>query len=185
MFTLLFFFDKGIKRGIVEQSDLIIINKCDGDLVPAARRIKAEYTSALKFMRKKSVHWKPKVKMMSSKTGDGLEEVSEVMSKFREVMTEAGELETKRALQRKKWMWSYINDRLIEVFQFAGCHLDRIGLMFFIVLSSRIQIFTSDPGIRSRSHLYEGQVINYQLSPGTAADILIEQFLKTQKATKS
>ena len=106
---------QGIKRGIVEQSDLIIVNKCDGDLIPAARRIKAEYTSALKFMRKKSVHWKPKVKMMSSTTGDGLDKVRENMEEFRAVMTENRELERKRAEQRRKWMWSYINNRLIEV----------------------------------------------------------------------
>ena len=52
---------QGIKRGIVEQSDLIIVNKCDGDLVPAARRIKGEYMSALKFMRPKTRYWRPKV----------------------------------------------------------------------------------------------------------------------------
>ncbi len=52
---------QGIKRGIVEQSDLIFVNKSDGDLIPAARRTATEYTSALKFMRPKSKIWKPKV----------------------------------------------------------------------------------------------------------------------------
>ena len=52
---------QGIKRGIVEQSDLIVVNKCDGDLVHAARRIKSEYTSALKYMRRRNKVWKPKV----------------------------------------------------------------------------------------------------------------------------
>ena len=51
---------QGIKRGIVEQSDLVVVNKCDGDLVPAARRIKSEYTSALKYMRRRSPLWKPR-----------------------------------------------------------------------------------------------------------------------------
>ncbi len=54
---------QGLKRGIVEQSDLIIVNKCDGDLVPAARRIKSEYTSALKYMRRRTSDWRPKVKV--------------------------------------------------------------------------------------------------------------------------
>lgn len=57
---------QGIKRGIVEQSDLIIVNKCDGDLVAPARRIKGEYTSALKFMRRRNVHWKPKVRKVNN-----------------------------------------------------------------------------------------------------------------------
>ena len=51
----------GIKKGIVEVADLVIINKSDGELVPAARRIQAEYISALKFLRHKSKFWKPEV----------------------------------------------------------------------------------------------------------------------------
>ena len=54
---------QGIKRGIVEQSDLIVVNKCDGDLVHAARRIKSEYTSALKYMRRRNKEWRPKVRL--------------------------------------------------------------------------------------------------------------------------
>ena len=52
----------GIKRGIVEVSDLVVVNKSDGDLEPAARRIQAEYISALKYMRQRSLVWKPMVK---------------------------------------------------------------------------------------------------------------------------
>lgn len=52
-----------MKRGIVEMADLVVVNKADGDLLPAARRMAADYTSALKLLntgRKKKV-WKPKV----------------------------------------------------------------------------------------------------------------------------
>ena len=52
---------QGIKRGIVELADLVIVNKADGDLLPAARRIKAEYVSALKLLRAKQRVWSPKV----------------------------------------------------------------------------------------------------------------------------
>ncbi len=110
---------QGIKRGIVEQSDLVVVNKCDGDLVPAARRIKAEYTSALKYMRRKHRPWRPKVKMVSSLNGDGLDDVWETMIDFREVMTDGEEegdlLAANRAKQREKWMWSYVNYRLADV----------------------------------------------------------------------
>ena len=51
----------GIKKGIIEVADIVAVNKSDGDLVPAARRIQTEYMSALKFMRPRSKHWKPKV----------------------------------------------------------------------------------------------------------------------------
>ena len=106
---------QGIKRGIVEQSDLVVVNKCDGDLAPAARRIKSEYTSALKYMRRKSHLWKPKVKMMSSLTGDGMGDVWDAMQKYNSVMAESGHKLEKRAIQRQKWMWAYINSRLLEV----------------------------------------------------------------------
>ena len=52
---------QGLKKGIVEMADLILVNKADGELKIPARRIRAEYTSALKLMRKRSEHWLPKV----------------------------------------------------------------------------------------------------------------------------
>lgn len=51
----------GIKKGIVEVADVVVVNKCDGDLVPAARRIQTEYASALKFVRPKTRQWRPQV----------------------------------------------------------------------------------------------------------------------------
>jgi LAO/AO transport system kinase len=51
----------GIKKGIVEVADVVVVNKSDGDLVPAARRIQTEYLSALKFVRPKSRNWRPTV----------------------------------------------------------------------------------------------------------------------------
>ena len=66
---------QGIKRGIVEQSDLIIVTKNDGDMVPAARRVAYEYMSALKYMRPISKLWRPKVKLCSAVTKEGMEDV--------------------------------------------------------------------------------------------------------------
>ncbi len=51
----------GIKKGIVEVAHFVVVNKSDGDLVPAARRIQAEYISALKFVRPRYTAWKGKV----------------------------------------------------------------------------------------------------------------------------
>ena len=54
----------GIKKGIVEVADVVVVNKSDGDLVPAARRIQTEYTSALKFVRPKTSCWRPQVGLL-------------------------------------------------------------------------------------------------------------------------
>ena len=58
---------QGIKRGIMEVADLIVITKDDGNLKAAARKMKTEYISASKFLRsKKSPLWKPKVRVISN-----------------------------------------------------------------------------------------------------------------------
>ncbi|CAO2611275.1 Methylmalonic aciduria type A protein, mitochondrial [Lemmus lemmus] len=57
---------QGIKRGIIEMADLVVITKSDGDLVVPARRIQAEYVSALKLLRRRSGVWRPKVCLRSS-----------------------------------------------------------------------------------------------------------------------
>ncbi len=106
---------QGIKRGIVEQCDLVLVNKSDGDMKPVARRTKAEYVSALKFMQPKSAAWRTEVLLMSSKTGYGLELVMDILDEFNETMSENGELDRRRAMQHKKWLWNYIHHRLLEV----------------------------------------------------------------------
>ena len=62
-----------------------------------------------------SIEFNPRVKMMSSLTGEGMEDVWEAMQKFNSVMAESGHKSKKRAVQRQKWMWAYINSRLLEV----------------------------------------------------------------------
>ncbi|XP_063738795.1 methylmalonic aciduria type A protein, mitochondrial isoform X3 [Eleginops maclovinus] len=61
---------QGIKRGIIERADLVVVTKSDGDLVVPARRIQAEYTSALKLLRRQSKSWNPKVGVASQNSGN-------------------------------------------------------------------------------------------------------------------
>lgn len=58
---------QGIKRGIMELADLVVVNKADGDLLPAARRLAADYTSALKLLSagRRSKLWRPRVSPFS------------------------------------------------------------------------------------------------------------------------
>lgn len=53
---------QGIKKGIVEMADLVLVNKADGELIIPAQRIQTEYISALKLLRKKSLQWNPSVR---------------------------------------------------------------------------------------------------------------------------
>jgi LAO/AO transport system kinase len=146
---------QGIKRGIVEQSDLIIVNKCDGDLVPAARRVAYEYMSALKYMRPRCDLWRPRVKLCSSlPPHQGLGEVWAEMEKYRAALEDAGELGSRRAEQHRRWMWSYVEERLVRL---AREEAGRGG----------------GAGYR----LLEDQVAMGALCPGAAADTVIQRFL--------
>jgi LAO/AO transport system kinase len=53
-----------MKKGIMELVDLIIVTKADGELMPEVRRLQTEWSSALRLMRRRSLNWKPKVKIL-------------------------------------------------------------------------------------------------------------------------
>lgn len=106
---------KGLKRGIMEHSHLIVVNKADGDLLEAALIMKYEYTSALKFMRPISTNWKPRVLKISSRTKEGLPELWEVMQEFYKKMIQTGELFETRRKQQRIWMWNHITQHIIQV----------------------------------------------------------------------
>lgn len=105
---------QGIKRGIMELADLVVVNKADGDLKPAARRAAAEYGAALHLMRPKSPNWTPSVALASALKGEGLEEIWASIQEFREKMDETGELQGRRAEQAKTWMWTELREGLLS-----------------------------------------------------------------------
>ncbi|KAF3822343.1 hypothetical protein GH733_007717 [Mirounga leonina] len=92
---------QGIKRGIIEMADLVAITKSDGDLIVPARRIQAEYVSALKLPRKRSEVWRPKVIRISARSGEGITEMWDKMRGFQDLMLASGELMAKRQRQQK------------------------------------------------------------------------------------
>ena len=67
---------QGIKRGVVESIDLLLVTKADGELKVASRRARSEYTSALKLMRKRSAVWSPKVRRDDVQSRGGTEAYS-------------------------------------------------------------------------------------------------------------
>ncbi|GAB0189301.1 methylmalonic aciduria type A protein, mitochondrial [Grus japonensis] len=142
---------QGIKRGIIEMADLVAINKADGDLVVPARRIQAEYVSAMKLLRKRSKVWRPKVMRISAKTGEGISDMWDKMTEFRDLMLTSGELIAKRRKQQKVWMWNLIQENMLEHFR---SHL----------------------AVKDKIPLLEEKVLSGVLSPGLAADLLLKAF---------
>ena len=108
---------QGLKRGIVELVDLILVNKADGDLLPAAQRAKREYLSALKLLRRRTEVWTPTVVMVSSLSYDNIGLAWDTMCEYHECMRLSGALDTKRRAQSKLWMWRHITDDIVARFR--------------------------------------------------------------------
>ncbi|KAA8594673.1 hypothetical protein FQN60_011808 [Etheostoma spectabile] len=162
---------QGIKRGIIERADLVVVTKSDGDLVVPARRIQTEYTSALKLLRRQSKSWNPKwgataqvslpcgpntpsqreVVRASSHTSEGIQEAWAKMEVYRDTMLASGELQGRRRAQQKVWMWSLIQEN-------ALCH------------------FQNHPSVREALPHLEERVTKGAISPGLAADLLLKAF---------
>ncbi len=104
---------QGIKRGILELADLIAINKADGDNRAAAQRARAEFEGALQILRPKvEGRWRPRVVTSSAVTGDGLEEIHDLIVEHRRLMEGNGRLEATRRGQALHWMWSLVDEGL-------------------------------------------------------------------------
>ena len=88
---------QGIKRGIVELAELVIVNKADGDLADAALRTAADYRNALRLLRPPSPNWRVAVERCSALTGEGIPEVWRTVERYREVLGATGEIASRRA----------------------------------------------------------------------------------------
>ena len=107
---------QGIKKGIVELADLIVVNKADGDLALQAKRVRSDYSAALRMLHPASPNWQPKAITCSALNGDGIAEVWQAVQQFREAMKESGELQRQRAAQGVHWMWKEIRETLLSRF---------------------------------------------------------------------
>ncbi len=105
---------QGIKRGIMELADLILVNKSDGDQQDVASRTVSDYQMALHFLHPRSRHWQAKVQAISALKNQGVNEVWETVEEYRAALGEAGEIESRRAAQSRAWMWSETADALLS-----------------------------------------------------------------------
>jgi LAO/AO transport system kinase len=99
---------QGIKKGIIEMCDALIINKADGSNVEAAKRAKREYANALHLFPAKENGWIPQVKTCSAIEKSGIEEIWTMIDDFRDKMTKNGFLESNRQEQRVNWLQEHI-----------------------------------------------------------------------------
>jgi LAO/AO transport system kinase len=108
---------QGLKKGIVELADLVLVNKTDGDLKAAALRAVADYRHALHLLRPASGNWTPEVHGVSALMREGLGEVWALVERHRAAMTANGERQTRRASQAKAALWREVGEGLLEAFK--------------------------------------------------------------------
>lgn len=106
---------QGIKKGVMELADAIIINKADIDRAKTdlARQ---QYENALHILRPKSRNWMVPVVTVSALNHEGIPDVWEMLARFRSTMEASGEFADNRRGQSVDWMWSLLMDDLKQVF---------------------------------------------------------------------
>jgi LAO/AO transport system kinase len=144
---------QGVKRGIMELADLLVVNKADGALLSVATSTLADYASALRLMRPRSSNWEPQALLASALTGSGVAEVWQTLQRFQSVMTDTGDLAQRREAQSQSWLWDELHERIID--EFRNCPSVKEAL----------------PGIEQR-------VRHANLPPGVGADELISRWLQ-------
>lgn len=107
---------QGIKKGIMEMADAVVINKADGDNVKPAKRASAEYKNALHLFPVGESGWIPEVKTCSSLKASGLEEIWEMIQRHQRQLSANGFFEHNRKLQNVRWMKERIASMLEDEF---------------------------------------------------------------------
>ncbi len=140
---------QGIKRGIMETADLIVINKADGDNVKNATLAKAQYQNALHLFPPAESGWQPKVVTASAEKGTGIKEVWNLTDDYLNFTKKNNFFFEKRKLQAKMRMYETIDE----------------------TLKNR---FYNNPEVKRKLKEFEELILNGELSPYAAANMLLQ-----------
>ena len=110
---------QGLKRGIIELADLVLINKADGELLDHANRAAADYASALRLVPPALRGWEVPVRAVSALTGAGVDTIWDDVARFRRVLEASGDWSRRRAEQARAALWTEIGDGLRDAFRAA------------------------------------------------------------------
>jgi LAO/AO transport system kinase len=144
---------QGIKRGIMEMADLIVINKADGDNITKAKLAKTEYNRALHLFPMKNSGWSPTVSTCSAIEKEGISDVWKTIEEYFLLTKENGYFASKRANQNQYWLLETINDQLKNNFY-------------------------NNPEIIQLLKENKKAVQNNEVSPFAAANLLLKSYFK-------
>jgi LAO/AO transport system kinase len=108
---------QGLKRGVLELADALVVNKADGEQKALAERTRAEHARALELLRPLSAAWRPRVVAASARTGEGIPEFWQTVLAHRAALAASGELSLRRRSQAREWLWALVGERLQQAFR--------------------------------------------------------------------
>ncbi len=144
---------QGIKRGIMEMADGIIINKADGDNLEKAKLAQAHFRNALHLFPLPESGWSPKVLLYSGYYGTGIKEIWDMVGDYVDFTHNNGYFNYRRNEQSKYWMYETINEQLKSKFY-------------------------NNPDIQAELKICEQQVLNSQISSFIAAKKVLNTYFK-------
>lgn len=146
---------QGIKKGVLEIADTIVINKADGDNVLRAGTARKEYEAALHMLMPNSPNWTPQVLTCSALENRGIDKIWQTILDHRQKLTDSGEMTEKRKRQALDWMSFLLEE----------------GLQHW---------FYTDPKIKAALPGIQADVARKKTSPTAAADALLAFLLKCE-----
>jgi len=112
---------QGIKKGIMELADALLVNKADGDNKIRAKAAKADYNRALHYLAPATEGWRTQAYTCSAINGDGIDAIWKVIGDFRQLVTASGAFGKRRQRQTLDWVYSMVEEHLrASFFNHAG-----------------------------------------------------------------
>lgn len=142
---------QGIKKGVIELADTLLINKADGDNKPKAMLAKSDFGMALHYIQPATKGWQTEAHICSALTGEGVKEFWEIVQKFQETTKASGVFYDRRKNQALEWMNKMIEEKLLSD-------------------------FFNDDGINKEFKLINHKVLNGEILPTEGADRLLKLY---------
>mgnify|MGYP000716492013 CR=1 FL=1 len=139
---------QGIKRGIMEMADIILINKAEGDNLNKAKQAKREYANALHLFPAKESDWIPKVELCSAIENNGIEEAWKIIESYLVKTKTTGYFDENRKRQTKDWFYKFLNHQILNSFY-------------------------EENGVSEKLKEIEEQILNGEISPFEASRIIL------------
>jgi len=142
---------QGIKKGIMEMADMVVINKADGDNIRRSEIAKLQYQNALHIFPRSESGWTPVVSTASSTKNIGIDYVWDKVSAYKKLVLENGYFKQNRINQQIQWMYNNINEELKR-------------------------LFYDSEDIKEHLKIFEKEIVSSKISPVKAAQNIIQEF---------